>query len=55
MKDPFSDGYDFVSREVNWELFKKKVKEILAFGASKAQKVASEKLRVIRDAVGLGF
>jgi tryptophanyl-tRNA synthetase len=32
-----------------------KVKEILAFGASKAQKVASEKLRVIRDAVGLGF
>ena len=31
----------------------KEVHEILAYGASKASKIASEKMRVIRDAVGL--
>ena len=31
----------------------KEVHEILAFGASKASKIASEKMRIIRDAVGL--
>ncbi len=31
----------------------KKVKEILAFGASKARKIASAKMEIIRDAVGL--
>ncbi len=31
----------------------KQVHEILAFGASKASKIASEKMRVLRDAVGL--
>ena len=30
-----------------------KVKEILAFGASKARKIASEKMEIIRDCVGL--
>jgi tryptophanyl-tRNA synthetase len=33
----------------------KEVKEILQHGASKARKVAQEKLRVIRDAVGLNY
>jgi len=33
----------------------KEVKEILAYGASKARIVAQEKLRVIRDAVGLNY
>lgn len=31
----------------------KEVHEILAYGASKASKIASEKMRIIRDAVGL--
>lgn len=31
----------------------KQVHEILAFGASKASKIASEKMRILRDAVGL--
>jgi tryptophanyl-tRNA synthetase len=31
----------------------KEVKEILAFGASKARKIASAKMEIIRDAVGL--
>ncbi len=31
------------------------VKEILAHGASKAQKIAKEKMRIIRDAVGLSY
>ena len=31
------------------------VKEILAFGASKARKIAQEKLKIIRDAVGLNY
>ena len=31
----------------------KEVHEILAFGASKASKIASEKMRILRDAVGL--
>ena len=32
-----------------------KVREILAFGAEKARKVAQAKLKVIRDAVGLNI
>ena len=32
-----------------------KVKEIMAFGAQKARKVAQEKLKIIRDAVGLNI
>ena len=31
------------------------VKEILTFGASKARKIAQEKLKIIRDAVGLNY
>ena len=31
----------------------KEVKEILAYGASKAKKIASAKMEIIRDAVGL--
>ena len=31
------------------------VKEILAFGANKARKIAQEKLKIIRDAVGLNY
>ena len=31
------------------------VKEILAHGASKARKIAQEKLKIIRDAVGLNY
>lgn len=30
-KDPFKDGYDFVSKDVNWNIFKEKVKEILGY------------------------
>jgi len=31
------------------------VKEILAQGAKKAQKIAQEKMKIIRDAVGLNY
>ena len=31
----------------------KEVKDILAFGASKAKKIAAAKMEIIRDAVGL--
>jgi tryptophanyl-tRNA synthetase len=33
----------------------KEVKEILAHGASKAKKIAQEKMKIIRDAVGLSY
>ena len=33
----------------------KKVNEVLAYGASKARKIAQEKMKIIRDAVGLNY
>ena len=33
----------------------KEVKDILAHGASKARVVANEKMKIIRDAVGLNY
>ncbi len=46
---PYTDKREYYLNNPN------EVKEILQYGASKARKVAQEKLRVIRDAVGLNY
>jgi tryptophanyl-tRNA synthetase len=46
---PYNDKREYYLNNPN------EVKEILAHGASKAQKIAKEKMRIIRDAVGLSY
>lgn len=47
--EPYQDKRDYYINNP------KEVKDILEFGASKARKIAQEKMKIIRDAVGLSY